>query len=79
MHRGAVGDAKFAEQGLRRRDLIGLVGNIDVGEHGGGIGGERAQYLRRGVAALRPLPKAVQRYGTSANPRIRSMPASAAR
>jgi hypothetical protein len=46
---GALGDAEFGEQGLRRRDLVGLLGDVDMGEHEGGMGGERTQYLRRGV------------------------------
>ena len=46
---GAVGDAEFGQQRLGCRDLVGLLGDINVGEHGRGIGGERAQHLRRGT------------------------------
>ena len=42
---GAVGDAEFGEQGLRRRNLIGFLGDVDMSKDEGGIGGERAQHL----------------------------------
>src|SRR5271169_5161648 len=46
---GAVGDAEFGEQRLRCRDLVGLRGDVDMGEHQGGVGGERAQHLGGGT------------------------------
>ena len=44
-----IRDAEFGQQRLHRRDLVGLLGDINVGEHERGIGGERAQHLRRGT------------------------------
>ena len=41
----ARGEAGFGQQRLRRRDLVGLLGDVDVGEHRRGVGGERAQHL----------------------------------
>ena len=46
---GAAGDAVFGEQRLGHRDLVGLPGDVDVGEHEGGVGGERAQHLGGGT------------------------------
>ena len=40
---------EFSQQRLGRRDLVGLLGDIDMGEHEGGIDGERAQHLRGGT------------------------------
>ena len=45
----AILDAEFGEQRLRRRDFIGLFRDIDVREHEGRVGGERAQDLGRGA------------------------------
>jgi hypothetical protein len=42
---GGVGDAEFSQQRLRCWDFVGLLGNVDMGEHEGGVGGERAQHL----------------------------------
>src|ERR1700744_2146196 len=53
---GTVGDAEFGEQGLRRRNLIGFRGDVDMGKDEGGIGGERAQHL--GGSAVVELVKA---------------------
>jgi len=57
---GAVGDAEFGQQRLRRRDLVGLLGDVDVGEHQRGVGGERAQHLG-GRAVVEPVKTAAQR------------------
>jgi len=57
---GAGGDAEFGEQGLRRRDLVGLLGDVDMGEHEGGIGSERAQHLGCG-AVVEVVEAAAQR------------------
>src|SRR4051794_22118941 len=46
---GAVGDAEFCEQRLCRRDLVGFLGDIDMGEHERRIGGERAEHLDGGT------------------------------
>jgi len=46
---GAISDAQFGQQRLSRRDLVGLFGDVDVGEHQRGVGSERAQHLRRGT------------------------------
>ncbi len=48
---GAGGDTKLRQQGPRRRDLVGLLGDVDMGEHEGGVGGECAQQPRRGAVA----------------------------
>jgi hypothetical protein len=42
---GSICDAKFGQQRLRCRDLVGFLGDVDMGEHEGGVGGERAQHL----------------------------------
>src|SRR4051795_7462453 len=46
---GAVGDAEFGEQRLCRRDLVGFLGDIDMGEHEGRIGGKSAEHLNGGT------------------------------
>ena len=46
---GAVGDAEFGEQRLRRRDLVGFLVDIDMGEHEGRIRGEGAEHLNGGT------------------------------
>jgi hypothetical protein len=46
---GAAGDAEFGQQLLRRRDLIGFLSDVDMGEHDGGVGSERAQHLGGGT------------------------------
>ncbi len=48
---GVAGDAQFGQQRLRRRDLVGPFGDVDVSEHKRGVGGKRAQHLRRGTVA----------------------------
>jgi hypothetical protein len=59
---GAGRRAEFGEQRLRRRDIVGLLGDIDRREQQGGVGGERARHLDGGTlmeiveAALRGLP-----------------------
>ena len=40
---------EFGQQRLGRRDLVGLLGDVDMGEHEGGIDGERAQHQRGGT------------------------------
>jgi hypothetical protein len=57
---GAGGNAEFRQQRLRRRDLVGLLCDVDMGEHEGGVGGERAQHLRRG-AVVEVVEAATQR------------------
>jgi len=42
-------DTELRQQRLRCRDLIGFLGDIDVGEYQGRFRCERTQYLRRGV------------------------------
>ena len=44
-----AGTPSSRQQRLRRRDLVGLLGDVDMGEHEGGVGGERAQHLGRGT------------------------------
>ena len=48
---GAGSEAEFGEQGLRGRDFVGSLGNVDMGEHERGVGGERAQHLGSGAVA----------------------------
>ena len=45
----AVGDAELGEQRPRRRDFVGFLVDIDMGQHDGRVGGERAQHLRGGT------------------------------
>ena len=40
-----AGDAELSEQGLHGRDLVGFVGNVDMGKHKSGVGGECAEHL----------------------------------
>jgi len=56
---GAGANAAFGQQHLCRRNFVGLVGNVDVGEHEGGIGGERAQHLG-GCAVAEAIEAATQ-------------------
>ena len=46
---GAIGNAQFGQQHLRRRDLVGLLSDVHVCEHERGVGGKRAQRLSRGT------------------------------
>jgi hypothetical protein len=55
---GGLGDAELGEQGLRRRDLVGLPGDVDMGEHEGGIGGERTPRRITGPAVTNPRIRA---------------------
>jgi len=57
---GAGGEAQFGQQGLRRRDLVGPFGDVDVGEHQRGVGGGRAQHLG-GCAVMELVETAAQR------------------
>jgi len=53
-------DTEFRQQRLRCRDLVGFLGDIDVGEYQGRVGGERTQYLRRARSLkLSKLPRSV--------------------
>jgi hypothetical protein len=52
---GTGGDAEFGQQRLCRRDLVGFLGDIDMGEHEGGVGGEGAEQLGGG-----PITEAVE-------------------
>ncbi|MGA7055064.1 MAG: hypothetical protein WBZ37_28105 [Mycobacterium sp.] len=45
----AVLDAEFGQQRLRRRNFVGLFRDVDVSEHEGRVGGERAQQLGGGA------------------------------
>ena len=62
---GAGGDAEFGQQRLRCRDLVGFLGDVDMGEHERGVGGERAEHLGGGavveVIEAAPQRLAVQR------------------
>lgn len=65
MHRierddGAVSDTEFGEQGLSRRNLVGLLGDVDMCEHEGGVGGECAEHLGGG-AVVEVVEAAAQR------------------
>ena len=46
---GAGRRAEFGQQRLRRRDFVGLLGDVDMREQQGGVGGERAQHLDGGT------------------------------
>jgi hypothetical protein len=48
---GAVGDPEFGQQRLRRRDLVGLVGDVDMGEHERGVGSKGGEHLGSGAIA----------------------------
>jgi len=48
---GAAADAEFGQQRLRRRDLVGLFGDVDMSEHESGVGGKSAQQLGGGTVA----------------------------
>jgi len=49
----AVLDTEFRQQRLRCRNLVGFLGDIDVGDYQGRVGGEGAQYLGGGWIASR--------------------------
>jgi hypothetical protein len=55
-----IPDTKFGQQRLRRRDLVGLLGDIDMSEYKRTIGGEGAQYLG-GSAIVEIVEAAAQR------------------
>jgi len=57
---GVAGNAEFGQQGLRRRDLVGLLGDVDVRKHQRGVGGERAEHLG-GSAVVEFVEAAAQR------------------
>src|ERR1700758_2092226 len=57
---GAGGDAEFGEQGLRCWNLVGFLGDVDMGKDEGGLGGERAQHLG-GSAVVEIVKAAPQR------------------
>ena len=63
---GARGEAEFGQQRLRRRDLVGLLGNVHVGEHQRGVGGERAQHLHRSTI-VELVKAAAQRLAVQGN------------
>jgi len=56
----AVLDTEFRQQRLRCRDLVGFLGDIDVGEYQGRVRGEGAQYLGGG-AVVEVVEAAAQR------------------
>lgn len=43
------GEGEFDEQGLRGRDLVGFLVDVQMCEHEGGFGSERAEDLRGGA------------------------------
>jgi len=55
-----AGNAQFGQQRLRRWDLVGLLGDVDVGEHQRGVSGERAQHLSS-TAVVELVKAAAQR------------------
>ena len=55
-----IPDAKFGQQRLRRRDLVGLLGDINMSEYKRTICGEGAQYLG-GSAIVEIVEAAAQR------------------
>jgi hypothetical protein len=55
-----TGDAEFGEQRLHRRDVAGLIVDVDVGEHEGGVDGERTEHLGGG-AVVEVVKAAAQR------------------
>ena len=63
---GARGKAEFGQQGLRCRDLIGSLGDVDGGEHQRGVCGERAQHLDGG-AVVEFVETAAQRLAIQCN------------
>jgi len=54
------GKAEFGQQRLCRRDLVGLLGDVDMREHKRGVGGKRAQHLG-GDAVVELVKAAAQR------------------
>ena len=56
---GAAGEAEFAQQRLRRRNLVGFPGDVGVGEHQCRVGGEGAEHLGGG-AVMEPIEAAAQ-------------------
>jgi hypothetical protein len=56
----AWGDPKLGQKRLSGRDLVGLLSDIDMGEHERGVGRERAEQLRRG-AVVKIVEAAPQR------------------
>ena len=57
---GAGRDAEFGKQRLRCRDFVGFLGDLNMGEHEGGVGGERAQHLGGG-AVVKVVETAAER------------------
>src|SRR3954452_3456747 len=47
----AAGQAKLGQKRLGSRDFVGLLSDIDMGEHERGVGREGAQHLGRGALA----------------------------
>ena len=54
-------DTEFGEQCLSGGDLVGFLLDVDVGEHQGGVGGERAQHLCGG-AIMESVEAAAERF-----------------
>jgi hypothetical protein len=48
---GAVSDTEFGQQRLRRRELVGFLGDVDRREHERGVGCKRAENLGGGPVA----------------------------
>jgi hypothetical protein len=61
-----AGDAELSEQGLHGRDLVGFVGNVDMGKHKSGVGGECAEHLGGG-AVIEVVEAAAQRLAIEGN------------
>jgi len=57
---GVGGDAEFGEQCLGCRNFVGLLVDVDMGEHQRGVGGKRAQQLGGG-AVMKVVEAAAQR------------------
>lgn len=61
-----AGDAELSEQGLHGRDLVGFVGNVDMGKHKSGVGGECAEHLGGG-AVIEVVEATAQRLAIEGN------------
>ena len=66
-----AGQPEFGEQGLHGRDLVGTVAEVDMREHQGGVGSQRAQHLSRG-AVVEVVEAAAQRLAVESDAGVRS-------
>jgi len=60
------GQSEFGEQCLRRGDFVGLIVDLDMGEHQGGVGGQGAEDLGGG-AVVEVVETATQRLAIQSN------------